>query len=190
MLSEKLGHALDKPLEAFARRIPLSPNVITLTGFTLTVGSSLLLAHNLTLGAFCLLPAGLLDMLDGIVARSRGESSSFGAFLDSVLDRYSDSVILLAIAWNLGNIGQMTGVFLSLTALVGSLIISYARARAEGLGASCSHGLMERPERLILLFVGAVSGYIVPALWVLAGLTHLTVVQRILYARKQFTRAN
>jgi phosphatidylglycerophosphate synthase len=190
MLSEKLGHALDKPLEAFARKIPLSPNAITITGFTLTVASSLLLAHNLTLGAFCLLPAGLIDMLDGIVARSRGESSSFGAFLDSVLDRYSDSVILLAIAWNLGSGGHMTGVFLSLITLVGSLIISYARARAEALGASCTHGLMERPERLILLFIGAVSGYIVPALWVLAGLTHLTVLQRILYARKQFKRAN
>ena len=189
MLSEKLGHTLDKPLKAFARRISLSPNTITITGFALTVASSVLLAHNLTLGAFCLLPAGLLDMLDGVVARSRGESSSFGAFLDSVLDRYSDSVILLAIAWNLGSVGHRSGVFLSLIALVGSLMISYARARAEGLGVSCSHGLMERPERLILLFIGAVSGYIVPALWVLAVLTHITVLQRILYARKQFKRA-
>jgi phosphatidylglycerophosphate synthase len=190
MLSEKLGHALDKPLEAFARKIPLSPNIITITGFTLTVCSSFLLAQDLTLGALCLLPAGLFDMLDGIVARSRGESSSFGAFLDSVLDRYSDAIILLAIAWNLGNAGHMTGVILSLASLVGSLIISYARARAEGLGVSCRHGLMERPERLILLFIGAVSGYIVPALWVLAGLTHLTVFQRILYTRKQFKRVS
>jgi len=188
MLSEKLGHALDKPLEAFARRIPFSPNTITITGFTLTVASSILLAHNLTMGALCLLPAGLLDMLDGIVARSRGESSSFGAFLDSVLDRYSDAAILLAIAWNLGNDGQRTGVLLALSTLVGSLIISYVRARAEGLGVSCNHGLMERPERLILLFIGAVSGYMVPMLWLLAGLTHLTVLQRILFAKKQFKR--
>ncbi len=190
MLSELLGHALDKPLEAFARRIPLSPNTITITGFALTVASSVLLAHNLIAGAFCLLPAGLLDMLDGIVARNRGESSLFGAFLDSVLDRYSDSVILLAIAWNLGSNGQKTGVFLALITLVGSLIISYARARAEGLGVSCTHGLMERPERLILLFIGAVSGYMVAMLWLLAGLTHLTVLQRILYTRKQLKRAN
>jgi len=190
MLSEKLGHALDKPMASFARRIPLSPNAITCTGFTLTAAASFLLAHNLTLGALCLLPAGLFDMLDGIVARSRGESSSFGAFLDSVLDRYSDSVILLAIAWNLRNVGDSTGEILSLISLVGSLIISYARARAEGLGVPCKHGLMERPERLILLFIGAVSGYIVPALWILAGLTHLTVFQRILYARKQFKRVN
>ena len=190
MLSEKLGHALDKPLASFARIIPLSPNVITCTGFTLTVAASFLLAHNLTLGAFCLLPAGLLDMLDGIVARNRGKSSSFGALLDSVLDRYSDSVILLAIAWNLGSDGHLTGVILSLISLVGSLVISYARARAEGLGVPCGHGLMERPERLILLFVGAVSGYLVPALWALAGLTHFTVFQRILYARKQFKRVN
>lgn len=190
MLSEIIGHALDKPLEAVARRIPLSPNSITITGFALTIASSLLLANNLILGAFCLLPAGLLDMLDGIVARSKGESSSFGAFLDSVLDRYSDSVILLAIAWNLGSTQQMTGVFLALVTLIGSLIISYARARAEGLGASCTHGIMERPERLLLLFFGAVSGYMVQTLWVLAVLTHFTVLQRILFARKQLKRAD
>ncbi|MBI5074112.1 MAG: CDP-alcohol phosphatidyltransferase family protein [Nitrospirae bacterium] len=188
MLSEKLGHSLDKPLEALARKIPVSPNTITITGFTLTMASSILLAHDLTMGAFCLLPAGLLDMLDGIVARNRGESSAFGAFLDSVLDRYSDAAILLAIAWNLGSNGQLTGVILALITLVGSLIISYARARAEGLGVSCNHGLMERPERLIVLFIGAVSGYMVPMLWLLAGLTHLTVLQRILYAMKQFRK--
>lgn len=186
MLSEKLGHALDKPLETFAKKIPFSPNSITISGFALTLGSSLVLAHDLTLGAFCLLPAGLFDMFDGIVARSRGQSSSFGAFLDSVLDRYSDSVILLAIAWNLGKAGHTTGVLLAFISLVGSLLISYVRARAEGLGVSCHHGLMERPERLILLFAGAVSGLIVAALWILAFLTHITVIQRILYARKQF----
>ncbi len=188
MLSEKFGHSLDKPLGAFARKIPLSPNVITLTGFILTVIASFVLANNLTLGALCLLPAGLFDMLDGMAARSRGESSSFGAFLDSVADRYSDSVILLAVAWNLKEAGQMTGVFLCLVSLVGSLIISYARARAEGLGVTCRHGLMERPERLILLFAGAVSGFIVPALWLLAGLTHFTVIQRILHARKELDK--
>ncbi|MBI5848399.1 MAG: CDP-alcohol phosphatidyltransferase family protein [Nitrospirae bacterium] len=190
MLSNILGHALDKPLKAFALRIPLSPNSITIMGFCLTVASSFLLAHSLTWGALCLLPAGLCDMFDGIVARSKGESSVFGAFLDSVLDRYSDSAILLAIAWNLGSAGQMTGVCLAITALVGSLIISYARARAEALGVSCSHGLMERTERLILLFAGAVSGYMVPVLWLLAALTHFTVLQRILYTRKQLRGTN
>lgn len=190
MLSDKLGHALDRPLEAIARKIPLSPNTITITGFTLTVASSLLLAHNLTLGAFCLLPAGLFDMLDGIVARTSGKSSLFGAFLDSVLDRYSDAVILLAIAWNLGNAEQTTGVYLALATLVGSFAISYARARAEALGVSCTHGLMERTERLLFLFFGAVSGYMVPVLWLLSVLTHFTVLQRILYTRKQLKRAN
>lgn len=102
MLSEKYGHSLDKPLEAVSRIIPVRPNVITVAGFILTIASSFILARNLTLGAFCLLPAVLLDMLDGVVARNRGESSSFGAFLDSVFDRYSDAAILLAIAWNLG----------------------------------------------------------------------------------------
>lgn len=185
MLSEKFGHVMDRPLEAFARRIPFSPNTITITGFTLTLVSSLLLAHNLTLGALCLLPAGLFDLIDGVVARNRGKSSPFGAFLDSVIDRYSDAVILLAIAWNMKGLEQMTGVYLALITLVGSVIVSYARARAEALGVSCSYGLMERAERLILLFIGAVSGYMVPVLWLLAALTHITVLQRILYTRKQ-----
>lgn len=185
MLSDKFGHALDKPLEAFTRKIPLAPNFITVTGFVLTFASSLVLAHDLVLGAFFLLPACFFDMLDGMVARIRGQSTLFGAFLDSVLDRYSDAFILLAIAWNFEISENMIGVYLCLSSLVGSLIISYARARAEGVGVLCTHGLMERPERMILLFIGAVSGYMVPALWMLSVLTHLTVLQRIFYTRKQ-----
>jgi phosphatidylglycerophosphate synthase len=185
MLSEKLGHSLDKPLATIARKIPLSPNALTVAGFALTLLSGPVLAYDLRLGAFCMLPAGLLDMLDGVVARVQGKNSAFGAFLDSVLDRYSDAVILLAIAWNFGMSGNMTGVVLSGVTLTGSLIISYARARAEGLGASCAHGLMERPDRLILLFLGAVSGYMTAVLWILALLTHITVIQRILHTRKQ-----
>ena len=188
MISEKMGHTLDKPFASLARRIPFSPNSITIAGFVLTLISSPILAHNLRWGAFCMLPASLLDMVDGMVARAQGKSSGYGAFLDSVLDRYSDAAILLAIAWNMGESGNMTGVILCCFSLAGSIIISYTRARAEGLGISCTHGLMERPERLILLFVGAVSGYMIAALWVLSVLTHVTVAQRVLHTRKQFRR--
>jgi phosphatidylglycerophosphate synthase len=188
MISEKMGHTLDKPFASLARRIPFSPNAITISGFLFTVIFSPILAHNLRWGALCMLPAALLDMVDGMVARVQGKNSEYGAFLDSVLDRYSDAAILLAIAWNLGNEGNMTGVILSCSSLVGSLIISYVRARAEGLGISCTHGLMERPERLILLFAGAVSDYMTAALWVLSVLTHVTVAQRIFHTRKQLLR--
>jgi phosphatidylglycerophosphate synthase len=190
MLSEKLGHALDKPFEALARRFRFSPNSITITGFVLTLAAGPVLAHDLTWGALCMLPASLLDMLDGIVARVQGRSTKYGAFLDSVLDRYSDSVILLAIAFNFGNRGEELGVLLSGVTLVGSLIISYARARAEGLGVSCSHGLMERPDRLIVLFIGAVTGHMITALWILSVLTHVTAAQRIIHTRKQLLKLN
>ena len=184
MISEKMGHTLDKPFASLARRIPFSPNAITISGFLFTVICSLIVAYDLRWGALCMLPAALLDMVDGMVARAQGKSSKYGAFLDSVLDRYSDAAILLAVAWNLGTKGDVTGVILSCSSLVGSLIISYVRARAEGLGISCTHGLMERPERLILLFLGAVSGYMTAALWVLSVLTHVTVAQRIFHTRK------
>ena len=188
MLSEKLGHSLDKPLARVAGKIPFSPNAITIAGFALTLLSGPVLAFDLRLGAFCMLPAGLLDMLDGIVARVQGKKSAYGAFLDSVLDRYSDAVILLAVAWNLGRGGNMAGVALSGVTLAGSFIISYVRARAESLGASCTHGIMERPDRLILLFLGAVLGYMTEALWILAVLTHITVIQRIHHTRRQLIR--
>lgn len=188
MLSEKLGHALDKPLETFARKIPFSPNSITIAGFVLTLMASPVIAYNLAWGAFCMLPVSLLDMLDGLVARVQGRGTSYGAFLDSVLDRYSDAAILLAIAYNLWHVGELLGVVLSAITLVGSLIISYARARAEGLGISCKHGLMERPDRLIALFIGGISGHMVAALWILAILTHVTVVQRIVYTKKQLLK--
>jgi phosphatidylglycerophosphate synthase len=190
MFGDKFGHILDAPLSVIARKIPFSPNSITIAGFALTLISSPILAVNLQIGALCMLPACFLDVLDGIVARVRQKESSYGAFLDSVLDRYSDAFILLAIAWNLAQRGQLSGVLLSLVSLIGAFIISYTRARAEGLGIGCTHGLMERPERLLLLFAGAVSGFIMPALWILAVLTHITVLQRILYSRKQLNRNN
>jgi len=114
--------------------------------------------------------------------------SSYGAYLDSVLDRYADAGIMLAVFWNMFSRGNTAGMLLALASLSGSFLVSYARARAEGLGVSCSHGLMERPERIILVAVGAVSGHMIPVLWVMTILTHFTVIQRILHTRKQLYR--
>jgi phosphatidylglycerophosphate synthase len=119
--------------------------------------------------------------LDGVVARTQKKMTRFGAFLDSVLDRYSDAFILLAIAYNMAHASNSTAVMLSLGTLLGSFLISYSRARAEGIGEECKYGIMERPERLILLSIGAISGFIIPALWVLVVLTNFTVMQRIYY---------
>jgi phosphatidylglycerophosphate synthase len=184
MLSEKFGHAFDKPLEKIARGIPFSPNALSITGFIITLIACYLLSYDLLSGGLLMLAGALFDVLDGVVARTQNRVSRFGAFLDSVLDRYSDAFILLGIAYNMGRASNSTGVILCLGTLLGSFLISYSRARAEGIGEECKNGVMERPERLIMLSVGTISGFIVPVLWVLVVLTHFTVMQRIYHVWK------
>jgi len=181
MLSEKFGHALDKPLEKMARKIPFSPNSLSVTGFIITLFACYILSFDFLTGGVLILVGAIFDVLDGIVARTQNKMTRFGAFLDSVLDRYSDAFILLAIAYNMAKVSNATGVVLSLGTLLGSFLISYSRARAEGIGEECKYGLMERPERLILLSIGAISGFIIPTLWALVILTNFTVMQRIYY---------
>jgi phosphatidylglycerophosphate synthase len=184
LFSEKLGHLFDRPLENLAKKIPFHPNTITIAGFLVTVVASLALASNLVLGGILVIIGGLFDVLDGVVARVNGKDSKFGAFLDSVLDRFSDAFIMLAVGWNLFNRGNLSGLALSLFTLVGAFLISYTRARAEGLGEHCTHGLMERPERILLLSLGAVTGMIIPVLWAMVILTQFTVIQRIYHVWK------
>jgi phosphatidylglycerophosphate synthase len=184
LIGEKFGHIFDAPLENFAKRIPFHPNVITIAGFLVTVFASAVLAANMRLGGGLVLAAGFFDVFDGVVARVNDKKSAFGAFLDSVLDRYSDAFILLAVGWNLYGGGQRTGPILSLLTLVGAFLISYTRARAEGLGGECKNGLLERPERVVLISVGAMTGLIIPVLWFMAVFTHVTALQRIYHVWK------
>jgi phosphatidylglycerophosphate synthase len=181
MLGEKYGHAFDKPLGKIAQKIPFSPNSLSIIGFIITLYACYRLSSDLLTGGVLILVGALFDVLDGVVARTNNKMTRFGAFLDSVLDRYSDAFILLSIAYKLDNDSHTTGVILSLGTLLGSFLISYSRARAEGIGEECKYGIMERPERLILLSLGAISGFIVPTLWVLVFLTNFTVMQRIYY---------
>ncbi|MEW6054590.1 MAG: CDP-alcohol phosphatidyltransferase family protein [Nitrospirota bacterium] len=184
MLSAKLGHFLDKPLGHLVQKIPLSPNSLTVIGFLVTIAAAFVIPKNLTLGGLLILCGGFFDMLDGIAARTRGTETKFGAFLDSVFDRYSDAFLFLSFAWYLAANDSHTGSFLSLGTLVGAFLISYARARAEGLGESCNTGIMERTERIILLAFAAFTGWIVPVLWIMMILTHITVIQRVYHVRK------
>ncbi len=184
MLSDHLGHFLDRPLSPLAKRIAVNPNIITVLGFIVTTCAAVVLTRSLVWGGVLILVGGVFDMLDGIIARVNNRATSFGAFLDSVLDRYSDSFLLIGFAWVFYQRGSPVGMFLSVGTLVGSLIISYARARAEGLGTNCHTGLMERPERIILMIIGAFSGLILPMMWILFIFTHITVIQRIFHVRK------
>jgi phosphatidylglycerophosphate synthase len=181
MLSARLGHFLDAPLSFLAGKIPFSPNTLTVTGFLMSVAAAFVIPLNIKMGGIFILISGLFDMLDGIVARTSGRATKFGAFLDSVLDRYSDAFIFLSLSYYLAAQGNLSGAFLSLGTLVGAFLISYARARAEGLGESCHTGIMERPERIILLIIATLTGWVVPILWAMLLLTHLTAIQRILH---------
>lgn len=184
MLSNYFGHSLDKPLSAIAGRLKVNPNIITVLGFLVTTAAAVILPQNMKLGGIIILCGGFFDMLDGVIARVNGRTTDFGAFLDSVLDRYSDSFLLLGFFWYFFKAGLISGMLLSLGSMVGALIISYAKARAEGLGKNCHTGLMERPERIILMAFGALTGWVLPVMWVMLVFTHFTVIQRIYYVRK------
>jgi len=178
VLSARLGHFLDKPLGPFAKKIAIHPNVLTIAGFVITVMAALVIPVNLRLGGVLILLGGICDLGDGILARTNGRVSNFGAFLDSLLDRYSDSFLFLSLAWYFGRTGNLAGALLSIGTMVGAFMVSYARARGEGLGIQSQVGIMERPERIILLIVATFTGWLAPVLWVMCVLTHITVVQR------------
>jgi phosphatidylglycerophosphate synthase len=188
MFGDKFGHFLDRPLRSITRRIPFSPNTLTAIGFFITVFAAFVIPYDLRLGGLLILFGGLFDMLDGIVARTTGKATIFGAFLDSFLDRVSDAVLFLAVAWYFAQHDNNTGVLVCLATLVGAFLISYIRARAEGLGESCHTGLMERPERVVLLAFGAITGWLIPVIWIMIVLTYLTVIQRVYYVWRVMKR--
>ena len=184
MLSGHLGHFLDGPMSSLARKLDINPNVLTVTGFLVSTIAALTIPSSLFLGGTLVLIGGAFDVFDGIIARVNNRTTPFGAFLDSVLDRYSDSFLFLGLSWHFYRADSPGGVFLSLGTMTGALLVSYTRARAEGLGKTCNVGLMERPERIILLALGAITGWILPVMWLMFVLTHATVLQRIYHVWK------
>jgi CDP-diacylglycerol--glycerol-3-phosphate 3-phosphatidyltransferase len=160
----------------------ISPNAVTAAGFLLTLISALMLASgNFRWGAIVLLFASIFDMLDGALARATDQSSPFGAFLDSTLDRYSESVTFVGLAFYYsGQSGTRQEVMLIVVIIIGSLMVSYTRARAEALNVECKAGMLQRPERVILLIAGLLIGWLLPVLWIMAILTNVSAVQRII----------
>lgn len=188
MIGARLGHFLDKPLGPIAKRISLNPNALSVTGFLVTAAAALCIPFHLISAGLLILAGGVFDLLDGIVARTNSKTTEFGAFLDSTLDRYADSFLFLAAAWHFMVLGDVLGVALAAGSLVGALLISYVRARAEGLGITCHVGLMERPERVVLLAFGCLTGWLLPVLIVTFLLSHFTVIQRIVHVYREAGR--
>jgi len=192
MLSKYGRDWIATPLNQIARALEgtgVSPNVLTLIGFGLTGIVAIILATgNLFLGGLLLIVAALFDTLDGALARNTDQATVFGAFLDSTLDRYSEAVTLLGlmIFYSGRPDGAIYTLLLAFT-LAGSLMVSYTRARAEAVGIECKEGLFQRTERIAVLIVGLLTGWMMPVLWILAVFTNLTALQRIfdVYAKSR-----
>ena len=180
---------LGDPVARALLRVRVRPNHLTMVGLGVSLVAAGALAHGrLRIGAVLLALAGLFDFFDGSLARLANCVSAFGAFLDSVVDRYSDLVVLLGVVLYYHRAADTTGVFLTIVALVGTIMTSYTKARAQSIGLACEIGLIERPERLIVLIAGATFNLLTPAMIVLAVLTNLTALQRILYTRRAADR--
>ena len=170
----------------------ISPNALTLIGFGLTLVVAVVLASGQLLwGGLLLIIAALFDTLDGAVARHSGKTSVFGAFLDSVMDRFSEAVTLIAlIFYYSGQVDGRVPVILLAVTLVGSLMVSYTRARAEAVNIECKEGFFQRTERIVVLIIGLVTGWMLPVLWILAILTNATAAQRIYDVYRKTKSAN
>jgi CDP-diacylglycerol--glycerol-3-phosphate 3-phosphatidyltransferase len=160
----------------------ITPNVLTVIGMVVNVWAAVLFAYGEFRGAAAVLfLAGFLDMADGQVARRAGRVTAFGAFLDSTLDRYSDLGLYMGLVVYYTLIGRPFYMGLAAVAMASSFMVSYARARAESLIPLCKVGFLERPERLVLLILGGAFRRMAPVLWVIATLSTLTVIHRVVY---------
>jgi CDP-diacylglycerol--glycerol-3-phosphate 3-phosphatidyltransferase len=183
MLSDyfrKYSQVILEPIARFVSWTGVTPNIITVIGFVLMVGVAVVLAlGHLFWGGILIMAAALFDAIDGTLARMMGRTSRFGAFLDSTLDRFSEAVIFLGLFIYFSGRGQNLELYLIYATVVGSLMVSYARARAEGIGVQLKEGLFTRLERVLLLIVGLVTNQMTVVLWLLAIFSNLTAIQRM-----------
>jgi CDP-diacylglycerol---glycerol-3-phosphate 3-phosphatidyltransferase len=192
MISEMIGRGGKMILDLIVRTLAyfrISPNILTFTGVVISLWAAWHFSRgNLRAGAGIVILAGLFDMLDGQVARMSRRETRFGAFYDSVIDRYSDIILLQGLmVWYARQ--QMLGyVVLVGVVFMGAVMTSYTRARAESLIATCKVGFMERPERIVLLIIGGLANRMEAVLWVLAVLGNWTVINRIYYTWKELPR--
>jgi CDP-diacylglycerol---glycerol-3-phosphate 3-phosphatidyltransferase len=177
----------------------LTPNAISLTGFALNVAAAVLITQRLFfLGGLAFIVGSVMDTLDGRYSRMSGKGTLFGAFLDSTLDRIEEGVVLTAVAWYFADSGDAVAAAACVITVLGSLMVSYTRARAEALGVECKVGIATRPVRVVLLSIGLVFAkgaglgdfeLLAPAIYAMAGLTAITVLQRVWHVRRQLEAA-
>ena len=185
------------PIGNFLVRLGIHPNILSFAGLLFSLIAGLIYSAGYFIwGACVVILAGICDILDGQIARQTGKDSLYGAYIDSCLDRFGELFIFLGLAWYFSALhpSPLTILFI-IMAIAGSFMVSYTRARAEGLGVDCKLGWMQRPERIVFLIIGSllaclpVIGIILmkATLLLLAILSNLTAIQRIIYVRNQQT---
>jgi len=185
-LRASLASRITEPVIKGLSRSGINPDTLTLTGLAINIGAAYVIATGHFLpGGLLVLVAGLCDLLDGALARFVNQTTKFGALFDSVADRISEAALFFGLlVWYMLE-GNAMGVMLASAALIGSFLVSYVRARAEGLGLECKVGLFTRAERVIVLIIGLVVNQVTIALWVVVVFAYITVIQRMVYLRQQ-----
>jgi CDP-diacylglycerol--glycerol-3-phosphate 3-phosphatidyltransferase len=187
-----VGRACGVLLDAIVRMLALTrinPNVLTVMGLVVNTYAAFLFGYAtgenqrrmFLYAGLVIIGSGFFDLVDGRVARALNKVSLFGAFFDSVVDRYSDASLLFGLIVYYARGNRFFYVVLTALVMISSIMVSYARARAESLIGTCRVGFMERPERLVLLIIGALFNVMAPVLWVIAVLSTITVIHRIVY---------
>jgi CDP-diacylglycerol--glycerol-3-phosphate 3-phosphatidyltransferase len=190
------GAACGKLLRVIVNRMALakiSPNVLTFMGLLINVFAALLFGYAtgetqrrmFFYAGLVVFGAGFFDLVDGRVARASNQVTRFGAFFDSVLDRYSDAALFFGLLVFYARGNRFFYVVLTALVMISSIMVSYTRARAESLIGTCKVGFMERPERLVLVIIGALANRMAPVLWVIAVLSTITVIHRMYYTYQQ-----
>ena len=190
---EMLSTYLERPVTGVLATMGVSPNMVTFAGLLGAGVSAWLISEGmLWAGGVVMLLAGVLDMFDGSLARSTGKDSPFGALLDSVVDRVSEIVVLLGLLIHYARSDSLEGTVLVYLAAGGSVMVSYLRARSEGLGIDCKVGIMTRPERVTALGTGMIIAHWFPlvmlvVLGIIAALTMLTTAQRLIHTGRSLS---
>ncbi|MFL6417220.1 MAG: CDP-alcohol phosphatidyltransferase family protein [Bryobacteraceae bacterium] len=187
-----IGLGANRIIKLIVRGLALSrinPNVLTFFGLVINIVAAYFLATGrFRTAGLVIIFAGLFDMVDGRVARATNQVTRFGGFFDSVLDRYSDLALLVGLLVYYGTINRPAYVVLTAVVMTASVMISYTRTRAENIVPTCKVGFMERPERVVLLIIGALFLRMAPVLWVIAVLGNLTVIHRMIFTYQEAAR--
>ncbi len=190
--TKSIGNGAGYILIRLVRGLTLSgihPNVLTLIGLIVNGVAAWILSRGEFLYAgIVILGAAVFDLTDGAVARNANKVTRFGGFLDSVMDRYSDLILLTGLLVYYASINRFGYIVLTAVAMIGSVLVSYSRSRAENVIESCKVGFLERPERIVLMIIGALFNRMAPVLWILAVLSNLTVIHRIVHTWREMRK--